>query len=404
MIRRIIVSSVMCVLLAVPTFFLRGPFGYFPVLFFVAAAGLSFCYIWLLKRSFSFLQPTEVRQCERGKEEQFTACVKGNGFLLFPRVTSRFYANNLFGQVSQTTEVDIVLAPGVQKTFGFNISFDHLGTYETGISSVRIYDLFGLFYLPQKNPGESRIMVKPRALDVTCFDFTEEAGRQVNRTASKSKIESNDYSGIRQYVPGDAIKNIHWKLSAHAHDYMVRQFESYTSRGYTVYLDLETTGYTPDILPDLYDCLVETAYSVAAHVLQKQEDLELIYSKEGLPKLALPKSRDSLDATVTDLGGISISNNGQLIDLLETSVSRQYGLDILVICTANLSEPLVQILSAAKEQRKAVFLFYAVSTEHKHDLSTEEHGLLDALLEIGIETCVLDKADEIQKTEVEAYA
>ncbi|MFT9057026.1 MAG: DUF58 domain-containing protein [Ethanoligenens sp.] len=404
MVKRIIISAIIFILLAVPAVFLRNPFGYLPALFLLVLVGLSFLYIWLLKRSFTFLQASDNKQCERGVEQHFAATVAGRGLLMFPRITCCFYTDNLLGQITQTAHVDTTLSPQEKRTFSFGIKFDHLGTYEVGISSARIYDLFGMFYLNHPNSGQSHVTVRPRALQVACFDFAEVIGHQSNMATSKSKMETDDYSGIRQYVPGDAIKNIHWKISAHSSEYMVRMFESYTSRGYTVYLDLEATGYTPEVLFSLYDCLVETAYSVACHVLRENEDLELVYMKDDEVRLALPRSRENIDHTVADFGDIAISNNGHLITALEANAGRQYGLDILVLCTANLSEPLVQISTAAVGLHKAIFLFYVVPAAKKGHLTAEEQGLLDAFLSMGAEICVLAKADEIQETGAEAYA
>lgn len=404
MYRKIVAYVVILLLLLLPGFYLRNPFGYLPCIFLLVITGISFLYILLLKKTFSFLQPSERISCQRGVDQKFSVTIENKSFLIYPRITCRFYKNNLFGQVAEVTAMDTVLSSHEKKNFSFEVKFDHLGTYEVGISSVRIYDMFGIFYLTYKNCNKSNIAVKPHIVNVDNLDFSDVTGRQTSSSAAKSKIESDDYSGIRQYVIGDPIKNIHWKISAHTQDYMVRLFESYTSFGITIYTDFEATGYSNELLMSIYDCLVETTYSIANHVLEKSEDVELIFNKDKDVQLLLPKSQSDMTTLVMDFPVLSLSNNNELIEMLEANASRQYGLDVVIVCTANLNELLVEHLIGATASFKKVYLFYVVPETKKNNLSEEEKLMLNSMSNWAIDYFVISSAEELQNEEVKKYA
>jgi hypothetical protein len=350
------------------------------------------------------LQSSERITCQRGIEQNFSVTIKNKGFLIYPRITCHFYKDNLFGQVSEVTDINTVLSSGEKKNFSFKVKFDHLGTYEVGISSVRIYDLFGIFYLTYNNSNKSNITVQPHAVTVDTLDFSDVNGTQNSLSTAKSKIESNDYSSTRQYVIGDPIKNIHWKISAHSRDYMVRLFESYASVGITIYTDFEATGHSNDILLSLYDCIVETSYSLINYAIDQSEDVELIYSKDKDIQFLLPKSQSAIDDLVLDFPKFSLSNSNELIEMLESNASNQYGLDIIIICTANLNELLVENLIRIKNLWKKVYLFYIVPEAKKGNLTDEEKLMLNSLLNSEIYYFVNSSSDDLHNEEVKKYA
>lgn len=401
---KIAIYIIILFLLSIPGFYTRSPFGYLPCIFLLMLTGISFLYVMLLKRTFSFLQPSEQLTCERGIAQDFSVIIENKWFLIYPRITCCFYKNNLLGQVSEVSNIDTVLSSRERKNFSFKVKFDHLGTYEVGISSVRIYDLFGLFYLTYKNSKKSNITVKPHAVAVENLDFSDVAGTQNSLSTAKSKIESEDYSGIRQYVIGDPIKNIHWKISAHSRDYMVRSFESYTSVGVTLYTDFETTGHTSDILLSLYDCIVETTYSLVNYALDGSEDVQLIYSKDKNLQMALPKNQSDIDNVILDFPKPSLSNNNELIETLEANAINQYGLDIIMVCTANLNELLVESLIRIKGLWKKIYLFYMVPESKKDNLSEDEKLMLNTLLNSEIYYFVMSSAEDLHSEEVRKYA
>lgn len=382
-----------------PAFYLNNVFGYLPCIFFLVVSIFSLLYVFALRRTFSFSQPANNMYCRKNTKHKFSVVMKNKWLLFYPRITCRFYKNNLFGQIAEVTDLDTTLCSKEKKNFDFDIEFNHIGTYEMGISSIRVYDLFGIFYLTCKNFDRGSVIVRPRCFDVKNLDFYDVRGRQITLSTARSKMEGDDYSGVRQYTRGDPIKSIHWKISAHTREYMVRVFESYTNRGVTIYVDSEVTGYPDEDLLSIYDCLVETAYSIANCAVEQKEDVELIYKKDNYVQTMFPRNQDDIDNEIMDLNGVSPSYGGQLVEMFEANSYRQYGMDIIIVCTANLNESLIQYLEQMRGLRKKIYLFYAVTKTRKQNLSDDEKLNLGNLLNLGINYYVNYSAEELQHDE-----
>ena len=77
--------------------------------------------------------------------------------------------------------------------------------------------------------------------------------------------KQNEYGDIRQYRPGDGIKNIHWKLSTKTEELQVRKYASDNGRGTAIFCDFggQYTAYpfAPDAAAFSDDRIAEEALS-----------------------------------------------------------------------------------------------------------------------------------------------
>ncbi len=88
---------------------------------------------------------------------------------------------------------------------------EHCGAYVYTIDDLRIYDILGLFYLKRKFKKTLEVMVNP--LPITPERLPNSTGFKA-RSFKKSRSASAEIYDIRDYMQGDSIKNIHWKMSA----------------------------------------------------------------------------------------------------------------------------------------------------------------------------------------------
>ncbi len=81
------------------------------------------------------------------------------------------------------------------------------------------------------------------------------------------KITNNDISfhALRAYVPGDALRNVHWRTSARTGQLMVRQFEETRRSQLTIVHSAESAGYASD---DEFELGVSVTASLALQVIR----------------------------------------------------------------------------------------------------------------------------------------
>lgn len=99
------------------------------------------------------------------------------------------------------------------------------GCVQIQVESAAIYDLFGIWKRPLKISADATINVIPETF---YLDLHIAPGLLVNNDSieySREKMGSDvsEIFGIREYRPGDNIKNIHWKLTSKCDDIMVKQ-------------------------------------------------------------------------------------------------------------------------------------------------------------------------------------
>lgn len=104
--------------------------------------------------------------------------------------------------------------------YAVHLNTDHCGTYKIEKISLRVYDMFGLIPIPKKVDLKGEIPVLPIQ---RMPRIAVEANGFRAKILSKSNTPYSEIYDVREYIMGDPIKNIHWKLSAKKDDVMVRE-------------------------------------------------------------------------------------------------------------------------------------------------------------------------------------
>ncbi len=104
--------------------------------------------------------------------------------------------------------------------YSVHLATEHCGTYAIESIKIRVYDMFGLIPIPRKIELKSEIPVLPvqRMPSVA----TDSNGFRA-KILTKSNSPYSELYDIREYVEGDPIKNVHWKMSAKKDEIMVRE-------------------------------------------------------------------------------------------------------------------------------------------------------------------------------------
>ncbi len=113
------------------------------------------------------------------------------------------------------------------------------GLFQLGPMTVRTGDPFGIFFAEFEFPQRSTFVVYPPISVMP--DFQIPAGSQFGNTRSLQRTQqiTSDASTIREFVPGDAFKRIHWRSTARTGRIMVKEFDLEPSAGVWLILDMQ---------------------------------------------------------------------------------------------------------------------------------------------------------------------
>ncbi|UUT35918.1 DUF58 domain-containing protein [Microbacterium elymi] len=112
--------------------------------------------------------------------------------------------------------------------------------------------------------------------------------RDLEGRSSRRLVDADmSFHAIREYVPGDARRQIHWKSTAKTGRLMVRQFEETRRSRLAVILSLERDEYAS---PDEFELGVSIAASLAVQALRDGRDLDVVTGAE-IPRVVRGRMR-----------------------------------------------------------------------------------------------------------------
>jgi uncharacterized protein (DUF58 family) len=107
---------------------------------------------------------------------------------------------------------------------------------------VRSSDPLGLYSVDFDHPASTVLLVLPPVLPLPGVEVAAGGrageGRRPRRSALETTVSTDS---VREYVPGDPFKFIHWPTSARREALYVRQFEHMPSSDWWIILDLEAS-------------------------------------------------------------------------------------------------------------------------------------------------------------------
>lgn len=125
---------------------------------------------------------------------------------------------------------------GAEKSAGYRVPTDRRGVLTIGPLVAVRHDVLGLARSVADIAGVDEILVAPRAFEIDMPELGDGIlGRHL--LAQSTRLGPGEFHSLREYVPGDEPRTIHWKASARSDDLKVRQHSAEGLRRCTVVLD-----------------------------------------------------------------------------------------------------------------------------------------------------------------------
>lgn len=158
------------------------------------------------------------------------------------------------------------------------------GVWPIGPLVLRTVDPFGLAQREQAF-GETRsVTVVPEVFTLAPLTVKVGAAGGTAHTSSSRLGQGSDNLSPRRYIPGDSMRRIHWRATAHRGQLMVRQEEEESSPDALVILDRSAARWAcPGADEDpAFETAVSMCASVAVHLVQEGYGVDVIDSSGTL--------------------------------------------------------------------------------------------------------------------------
>lgn len=182
---------------------------------------------------------------------------------------------NVFTGYFQEKKERFFLSPGKGCEILQSLETQYVGRIEASITSFIVYDPLHLFYAEGFVCTDSGVVAYPMpvlAPDEEIYSCVE--GFPKEDESKKRGTEYNPDYEIREYIPGDELRNIHWKLTAKQNRLMVRERLKSGNQKINVLLPLTNDRKEND---DLMDAL----YYLGQLLLEKEYPVQLFWPGTG---------------------------------------------------------------------------------------------------------------------------
>jgi uncharacterized protein (DUF58 family) len=190
------------------------------------------------------------------------------GILPVASVEAEASCVNLRTGETETFSINRSLGPRRTKAVPLEVVPGHAGRYDLTVSTAIIMDPLGLWSRKVTFDGHKGMTVMPSLFDMNMIQAGIAAMPESDMESFKARgAVSGDMIEIREYVPGDPVRNIHWKLSEKTGKALVKVLGNPASDQYLIILD-NPSDIAHD--PVALDAAV-SVYASLLHTLRRNE-------------------------------------------------------------------------------------------------------------------------------------
>ena len=155
------------------------------------------------------------------------------------------------------------------------IKYSMNGIYKYTITTMTIRDLLGFVSLKKKVDTSAEVHVFPEGNFNAELDMTDMSrGYTESEETIKKGHDFSDVSDVREYIPGDKLMSIHWKLSAKRDILMVKDRVSMSDQQMVILTELSGDD-------ESVDAVITFAYGLVERFIREQTYVRLLWWNEG---------------------------------------------------------------------------------------------------------------------------
>lgn len=225
------------------------------------------------------LQQIESRNTVCGEAVPYLFILKNDGFCLLAGVSVDMFSS--FSTVEELPgDREYELLPRDSRTFETKLTCKYRGEYEVGVKEIIMTDFFRLFRVRYRIPHGIKAKVLPKVTHVSELKGAADLSALIFQESMQNRTEPDIV--VRDYIAGDAVKQIHWKATAREGKPMVRSRVGEEKRGIALVWDTcRVSDEQKEYLP-LEDKILETVLALGIFFAKKDIPFLAHYGVKGI--------------------------------------------------------------------------------------------------------------------------
>jgi uncharacterized protein (DUF58 family) len=236
------------------------------------------------------------------------------------------------------------------------------GYYPLGPLQVSSGDIFGFYPRTAVEPKKDHIIVYPRIYPLGQLAVPSLYPLGEARSEKRIFEDPSRTIGLRDYVPGDSLRRIHWKASARHQKLQVKVFEPTTTLKTAIFLAVDTFQYNGSWKEDELELGISTAGSLANYLVEKNSQVGLwVNSKladSGLPAKIVPGGGvDQLLQILEILAKVVPAASGPFVDFFQREREDLPLGTTLIFILSQVPDKLKETLAGLRESGYKLLVF-----------------------------------------------
>ena len=241
---------------------------------------LMLAYITIIYVKILVRQEINGKTLIKGQDIEYRLTVKDTCFL--PVLGMKLVYNDSVAKVKlEKDSGSISLVPGEKVTYEGRICCKYAGTYSVGVEYIIIPDVFNLFKIKYKPRRMIRVQVRPKEYDVSNIKSCISSGVSRNPFGQFMYGHEKNGSSVRNYIPGDNLKRIHWKSSAKMHKLLTKQREEIYEESTALIIDNALPGYKVLERIKVADKILHITVALCKNFAEKGQNIEVFERRNG---------------------------------------------------------------------------------------------------------------------------
>jgi uncharacterized protein (DUF58 family) len=270
------------------------------------------------------------------------------------------------------------LRPFEKQTYVARTWLTRRGGFPMGPTVLKVSDPLGLFRLERNFPPERSLVILPMIFQIESFMSPPGLvpGGQVIRR--KTMDITPHAAGVREYVPGDPMKRIHWPTSARRGALMVKEFEQDPQAEVWLFLDAQQkvqsqrSFETPamplenllfsrkpklSMAPSTLEYEISIAASLAHYFIKERRAVGLVIEDRTYTVIAADRSERQEGKILETLAFVEGKGNLPITAVVNTQARQlPQGSNVILITPSNSADLLVVAADVQRRNLKPVVI------------------------------------------------
>lgn len=329
---------------------------------------ISLLYLLAVYIQLKIYQQIESRSVVCGEPMPYFFILQNEGFCPFAGLSI-----NLFSSFSTVEALpgdnEYELLPGDKYTFKTRLICKYRGEYEVGVKEIVMTDFFRLIRIRYRIPGTIKALVRPRIIRVAELSHLHERNMLLQRESFRERTEPD--AVVRDYLPGDAPRQIHWKAAAREQKLMVRNRIGEETKGITLMWDTRRWSQDPEKYLPVENRILEVVLALGIYMAERNISFSAYYGQKGVADIHVNAIGD-FEGFYQRVSEIGFDEGEDFEHTLFTVGDRGilYG-NKVIFCVLHKLDEKVWKFTEQFEQTGALTILYVVTDENMEELAKQ---------------------------------